>query len=740
MRCTITRFLVLSSLALGLLACGSNAENEPGAGATGDRQLEPGQAVELHLSNAQATELAAVDGELAPEMTAADFAARYSTKYASGLGYDPLAAAGLDLIQASPLGPNAEETAKLAENGFVISARQQFPSFVYGYQNIYMADLPVYVSADSILDAVHRSYDDILKAVELAMLVDDARAMLTAMRAAVPQIANATTRSDADLYLTVAASLLEGTALAPIAGASSADAKRFFEAAQSASGAADVVLFGVSRLMDFSQFKPRGHYSDDPVLEKYFRALMWLGRVDFRLIETEGDGGQVFRRRQFDAMLALHSLMQTEALARWSRMDAVIRAFVGESDYMTVPEVDRLLADLGGDAGVAAKSDAELAQAIVDGGYGQQQIASQIIINTSGGTLPLSSSFALFGQRYVLDSHVLANVVWARTEAMRMMPSPLDAAFAALDNDQAGSLLAPELSTYEYAPNLHGMRVIADHHTATFWNANLYNIWLSSLRALSPAADVSNPRAAGLPAVTGTEAWGRRILNTQLASWAELRHDTILYAKQSYTDGLACEFPDAYVDPYPQLYAALGRFADRGSEIADLTAAAAQGELSARLHTYFTELSSVVSTLREMAELERAGTPFSDAHLAFINDAVSTASSGCTTDGSVGWYARLFFDNFASDDYDPTIADVHTQPTDENGNMVGRVLHVGTGMPRLFIVTAEGCTGPRAYVGVVSSYFEKITEDFERLDDPAWSELVTAGPSDVPWISSLLAR
>ncbi len=67
--------------------------------------------------------------------------------------------------------------------------------------------------------------------------------------------------------------------------------------------------------------------------------------------------------------------------------------------------------------------------------------------------------------------------------------------------------------------------------------------------------------------MTKTEAWGRRLLSTQLASWAELRHDTLLYAKQSYTGGDTCEFPDAYVDPYPAFYARIAELAQHGVEI-----------------------------------------------------------------------------------------------------------------------------------------------------------------------------
>src|SRR5258708_16791712 len=108
------------------------------------------------------------------------------------------------------------------------------------------------------------------------------------------------------------------------------------------------------------------------------------------------------------------------------------------------------------------------------------------------------------------------------------------------------------------------MRVLVDAQGDGFWGENLYNLWLSALRALSPTSATADPASAGMPLVTGTEPWGRRILNTQLGSWAELRHDTILYAKQSYTAEPSCEFPDAYVDPYPQFYTPLARFAPLG--------------------------------------------------------------------------------------------------------------------------------------------------------------------------------
>lgn len=88
---------------------------------------------------------------------------------------------------------------------------------------------------------------------------------------------------------------------------------------------------------------------------------------------------------------------------------------------------------------------------------------------------------------------------------------------------------------------------------------------------------------------------------------------------------------------------------------------------------------------------------------------------------------------------DPTVADVHTQPTDEEGNDVGRVLHVGTGRPRLMVVTAQTCSGPRAYAGLSFAYGEHVTEQWQRLNDEEWSELVASSPfPDPDWLAPVL--
>ncbi|MBX3192779.1 MAG: DUF3160 domain-containing protein, partial [Labilithrix sp.] len=707
-----------------------------------------GVAVTTTISAKRQQELAELQAQLdtVKDLDAAGFAAKYAVPFTTTLGYDPLTANGLDRIKASSFALGANEEAALAANGFVTTDRRRFPTFIYGYQSIYTDDLPVYVSADSILYAVHESFDEILKGVEATSLRPKLSGLLDRMRAALRAGAgsdiSAAARADADLYLAVAASLLAGEFQGPVAGGDAGSAQALYAKATAAAGMTSMKIFGVTRDIDFSQFEPRGHYTDTEALKTYFRATMWLGRIDLRLLETQPDHSQVFRRNQLEAAYVLRALMDEAALTSWKQIDATIGGFVGEPDNMTLPQLDALLADLkiARASELAGLSDATIAQAIVEGSYGAQRISSHIMVNGLGsGTMPLSSTFLLLGQRYVLDSHVFSNVVWDRVKhgrVKRMMPSPLDAGFAALHNDQAGLLLGPELARYDYASDLASMRILADAHPQEYWHANLYNEWLSMLRTLSPTPDVANPTAVGLPRVAGTEPWGRRLLSTQLASWAELRHDTILYVKQSYTGAAACEYPDAYVDPYPELFAKLASFAARGATLmAELDE---PSTFASSVTAYFERLRSVAATLEVMAKNQRAGAPHSAAQLAFINQL--TFENGCGTPTFDGWYAKLFFAKDAAVEFDPVIADVHTQPTDEAGNTVGRVLHVGTGMPRTMVVTVESCSGPRAYVGLVSSYHERITQNFERLTDKLWQQIAQTPPGDVDWMTDLIQR
>jgi hypothetical protein len=74
--------------------------------------------------------------------------------------------------------------------------------------------------------------------------------------------------------------------------------------------------------------------------------------------------------------------------------------------------------------------------------------------------------------------------------------------------------------------------------------------------------------------------------------------------------------------------------------------------------------------------------------------------------------------------------------------MVGRVLHVGTGTPRLMTVRIQHDGGAHAqtYRGVVASYGELVTERFERLTDEDWRDRIAKRMAGTPaWLGELTA-
>src|SRR5262249_47795093 len=117
-----------------------------------------------------------------------------------------------------------------------------------------------------------------------------------------------------------------------------------------------------------------------------------------------------------------------------------------------------------------------------------------------------------------------------------------------------------------YQHNLAAVRNVIDAQKPEAWDDNLYTGWLAGLRELSrPTADAKYPEAMR------TAAWAMKSLNTQLASWAKLRHDTVLYAKQSYTATPACEYPFGYVEPVPHFWARLEKMVGRAAELIEKT-------------------------------------------------------------------------------------------------------------------------------------------------------------------------
>ena len=664
------------------------------------------------------------------------------------------------------------ERAIFAKNGFVSIDHDQRYSFGSAYYAIYTRDLPVLVTTDSILHAMHQSYDDVLKSLEgivFSPLLKDT--LQTAHERLGKQANPADHHRDADLYLTVARNLLAGVVDEnPYASEEEKGKKLALQVdsqweqneqvltllkhirslkLQFPQRTAPTKIYGGARYVDYSQFRPRGHYIEEPGLRNYFRAMMWLGRSDtgFHVLQPDSQAGhQVDVDRELRAAVTLSVLLQqTGGDKALASMDRILAFLVGKTDGLSVPGMQKLLRDLqldDLDEAVAARELGKIKRALKSGKYAEQKMRSQLVMSPhwSPKKIPPPMMFQVFSQRDLIDSFLLTQVVYDSIlfegrKQRRLMPQGLDV-MAALGNDEAVRLLEPELRQWRYGANLQAARDYANLHQGGFWRDNLYNLWLDSLRLLDDA-----PAGRHFPQAMQTQAWRRKQLQTQLASWAELRRDTVLYASPSYTSGLSCEYPEGYVEPYPQFYAAIGRFgaiagerfqdADLTSTIKDAKEAEYIQSMQKDYVKFFQEFARTTARLEQLAKKELAAEPFSADDVAFLKKTIDRRGGGSGPPRYDGWYSKLYYNNDGLSKWDPSIIDIHTDPT------TSQAREVGVGDVNFLAIAIDNQKDRTVYVGPAYSYYEFNQPTQKRLDSAGWKRMLRLGqaPKRPEWTS-----
>jgi Protein of unknown function (DUF3160)/FlgD Ig-like domain len=643
----------------------------------------------------------------------------------------------------------AGEQSLLNKHGFVVTERVKPYSFADAFLGIYNNDLPVFVSTDAILHALHMSCDGILKQTESVVLIGKLDTLLSALYAQLPSIAAKYSSSpsmkqmvnDIDVYLTVPQNLLGKTA-APVFGENAAAVNQLLTLIKAEQPASFALFSGTPRTIDFSQFTPRGHYTQSPQLTCYFQAMMWLGRTEMYLIApSSADAPQTdadIQRQTIDAVLVNEATETAGKDSLLKDIDSIIQFFTGESDNITLPNIRSLAQETNlasADQLLDTLTWRKFQDTLALKPYAFQRINSQILMSNPANLdqIKPAASFLLLGQRFEIDSYITGNVVYDKIiydnqKVMRMLPSTLDVLFA-LGNDAAAQILKPQLDTYKYSTNLSLLRYLVDSYEPAFWQSTVYNGWLNSIRALNPPAD-----RGALPPFMQTAAWWQEKMNTQLSSWAQLRHDFLLYAKESYTGSAGCSFPESYVEPIPQFYDAVKAFAEEAS-----VKFQQQPLQNYYVAYYFTTMKCIADTLGSISRKELSKTQLTDAEKLFLKTMLYTSMAGCvqTLDG---WYTQLFYYMGAGGPQknDMVVADVHTAPTDASGNPVGWVLQAGTGPLNLAVVIASLPDGTTTmFAGPVLSYYEYLATNFNRLTDDEWASMYNTAPPSRPLFTNL---
>ena len=613
-----------------------------------------------------------------------------------------------------------EQRALLEENGFVVA-----PSRVEQIYQIYKAakerGIPIFVTTDALLHTYHILYDYTLRSAEINHFVNDLQGLNAVMMemaeeqylAATGEVQEAARRNLA--FFSVASVLLEpGTQIATEV-ADDVSAELALIAAHQ--GFAESPIFGYRE--DYSQYVPRGHYTRNETFERYFKTMMWYGRMMFRLKPGASpeaiEAGRMETRQAILIVAALQNAQvgQASALAIWERIYEPTVFFVGQTDDLSIYDYSQLVKEVYGEqltlAGLEdeAKLDEFIERAMA---LRPPRIVSSYVTDLEKPE-EVTKGFRFMGQRFIPDSYIFQQLVYDKVGTQddpRLFPKGLDVT-AVLGSARAYEILLDVYGEGRYANYQEQMEKLRGEFgqlPPEQWVENLYWSWLYALR---PLLEV---KGEGYPSFMQNQGWVDKDLNSFLGSWTELRHDTILYAKQSYTMKATGIMPQpeavkGYVEPQPEVYARLAALARQmrvGLE--------GRGLLDFEYVDKLERLESLLLSLKTMAEKELAGQALSEEEYELIRN-IGGILEGITT------FSAQVKEQITSetDERMAIVADVHT---DTN---TGLVLEEGVGDAFVIYVVAPVEGQLVAAQGGVFSYYEFTQPMSDRLTDEAWQAM-----------------
>lgn len=457
---------------------------------------------------------------------------------------------------------------KLTENLFLVE-NGNWGEFFDLYESNRYLQCPSFITTDSMMHTYHLYFSMLQKNTELGYLADLVDSLSVRMaEEALSQHEQliGTEWEDAAaknvVFFTVGASLM-GEEIAGVPTELQEKAQEEVQLIYGAQGIENSPLMEAPE--DYSQYKPRGYYEGNELLEKYFRTMMWYGRCNFAQKDETANR----------AALLMTMALEGEAKENWEAVYSITSFFAGASDDAGYEEYAPLIREAYGEnvdlidliGNVTPFEKYQQLTAELD----PPAINSVVFPDDEGKTdkTEEAKGYRFMGQRYSLDAAVFTQLCYSKVEAapdgsQRMLPDALDVP-AAMGSDTALQILEDNGHFYfeGYEQNMNAVRERIQKAPAAFWSASLYSDWLYTLQPLL------EEKGEGYPAFMQNTEWNKKNLEGFLGSWTELKHDTVLYSKQFMAEmgGGDEEIDDrGYVEPQPELYYRLSALAKKTSQ------------------------------------------------------------------------------------------------------------------------------------------------------------------------------
>ena len=626
----------------------------------------------------------------------------------------------------------------LGKNGFAIVPAEHNQLFHVYEKNDY-ADFPSFVTTDLYLQLFHLYFDCVLRDVEekhLDSLMIVFSSQMEAEMKTLTSSQNAEVKAAAEFgqaWFAVASWLFshdKAPASAATLNVPEAYKKMVMEeitkAIDAENGYSDMLeYFPPEEMFGYSLFRPRGHYTRSKVCSRYFRGMMWLQTAHF--------GTNKPSKMKQIALIANVFNQQPKLSAIYNKVSEPITYLMGTPDNVTIMQVANRIKEMGLPIEQLLSSRKEMANLTKD----IEEIAKRQMRIELKKTRGSKYVVDIMPQRYQPDAEALITTTDQDSPvSLRPCPKGLDW-MAVMGLPGAERILIDELKeTQNWTGFPKALTTARKRAATTQWEACVANQWMYTLQSLGDTAQ-------SLPYFMHSPQWQKKNLNTALASWAELKHDAILYAKQPMLAECGDGGPEppvvkGYVEPNVKFWEKAIALVTRMDKV--LTTYGLQTEKAKAVYERIKEMAEFC---RDISKKELNGGKITDEEynqIEIIGSTVENISLELVSEDNEmlqGWS-----DVVSTDKKVAVVADVFTASGENVAINDKCVLYEGVGPAYEIYVVVEIDGLLYLTRGAVLSYreFTRLLSD-PRMTDEEWQEELKKSPTGgtPSWMNEIIA-
>ena len=464
--------------------------------------------------------------------------------------------------------------------------------------------------------------------------------------------------------------------------------------------------------MDGTMFKPRGHYTESLELKKYFQAFNWLFKFEICL------------RGKLES--CMNELLTATVLCKVAEpcmkelqeFEEFIKMIVGNADGYTLttflPIVNKIIPE---NLDLTQTVDWILDHQNILLEFCRTQLTQKVQLTKLGDTNDSSTniSIKIIGQGNQIDNFMINDMIDQKLIAddgsipMRKFPSVFDLVYTVFDNQSIDHNLKDKMLRDEVQYMKHLDKKAKEMHeyfqTDKSQSSSFYAQELKTMRALS------QDRVNIYP--FNTKQWLQKQAQTQIAHYAEVRHDNVLYVNECYGMMCLCQYADLLVEPVPTFWKEL-------LNLIQLVKSMCRDKHFIELLTNFETIINKFIIFVDCYINHKPLDPKLIEDLSTIVIAQLVGSGSCYYDG---WYPKLFQNNDEMLKFKPEIGTMFTAPNDIRGP--GGIIHLGTGsIQNMYILVKDPYTNEdKVFIGPVYSAYEFTTDPQTRLNDDEWEKI-----------------